>query len=191
MNGKKWPVILLALLFFGPFILAIALYAGRGAIGGFGLIENPDRELIAEPVSLPVEPIRLAGGGESEATWARSRWLLIYARLSPCEEECQAALTRLYQVYLALGHERDRVRKALLLAADGPPPILPPGFLHGVLDTGQGPGLTELLGRDRLEEGRYFVVDPLGNVILSYPDTADQERLLEDLELLLDASRIG
>lgn len=191
MNGRKWPVVALALLFFGPFILAVVLYAGRGAMGGFGLIENPDRELIAEPVALPLEPLQLADGSESDPGWARSRWLLIYARLSPCEGDCQPALTRLYQVYLALGHERDRVRKAFLVAAGGNPPTLPPGFLHGMLDATAEPGLIELLGRDRLEQGRYFVVDPLGNVILSYPDTADQERLLHDLELLLDASRIG
>jgi hypothetical protein len=51
--------------------------------------------------------------------------------------------------------------------------------------------LVRLLGQERLEAGRYFVVDPLGNVILTYPDDADQGRLREDLERLLDVSRVG
>jgi hypothetical protein len=42
-----------------------------------------------------------------------------------------------------------------------------------------------------LQEGRIFVVDPLGNLVVSYPPAPNQELLLEDLERLLDVSRIG
>ncbi|HUF73708.1 MAG TPA: hypothetical protein VMR74_12500 [Gammaproteobacteria bacterium] len=59
------------------------------------------------------------------------------------------------------------------------------------VDTPEGAALARLLGPERLADGRYFVVDPLGNLILSYPADADQGRLLEDLERLLNVSRIG
>ncbi len=191
MRSRRWPIVALAALFFGPFIVAILLYAARDTLGGFELVPNPDRELIGNPATLPLEPLRLADGTATDAAWARSRWSLIYARIPACGEGCQDALTRLHQVYLALGGDRDRVQAILLLPANETPVRTPPEFVTGVLDAPEGPGLISLLGRERLEEGRYFVVDPLGNVILSYPDDADQGRLLEDLERLLDVSRVG
>ena len=72
-----------------------------------------------------------------------------------------------------------------------PDATLPADFLTGALDGPDGAAWVSLLGPERLEDGRYFVVDPLGNLILSYPADADQKRLLEDLERLLDVSRIG
>jgi hypothetical protein len=61
----------------------------------------------------------------------------------------------------------------------------------GLLDRERDAELIQVLGVDRLEQGRLFVVDPLGNLILSYPPDADQARLLKDLERLLSVSRIG
>lgn len=191
MKSPRWPLVALALLFFGPFLVAVLLYAGRGAFGGFERLPNPDRELIAEPGLVPLEPLRLADGSVSEADWSRSRWSLIYARISPCEGECEPALIRLHQVWLRLGGDRDRARQIFLAPASELPITTPAEFLSGQIDAPESAGLIAALGEERLEEGRYFVVDPLGNVILSYPDAADQERLLHDLERLLEYSRVG
>jgi len=191
MNRRSWPVLALAALFFGPLLLAILMYAGREDLGGFAQLQNPDRELIANPASIPVEPLQLGDGSQTDAAWARSRWSLIYARISPCGDDCVGALTRLHQVWLSLGGDRDRVQQILLIPAAAVPDRVPPEFLTGILDAPDGPDFLQLLGQPRLTEGRYFVIDPLGNVILSYPDNADQSRLLKDLERLLDVSRVG
>ena len=39
--------------------------------------------------------------------------------------------------------------------------------------------------------GRLYVVDPLGNLVLSYPRAADRQGLLKDMERLLKLSHIG
>lgn len=181
----------LALLFFGPFIVALLLYGGRGSFGGFGQFENPDRELFAEPTTLPLIPIQLADGTDSAADWARSRWSLIYARMPRCEAQCEASLMRLRQVYLALGGDQDRVQLVFLAPIGEVPTNIPADYLHGRLEMARSDELTRVFGQERLEEGRYFVVDPLGNLILSYPDDADLGRLLKDLERLLGVSRVG
>jgi hypothetical protein len=106
-----------------------------------------------------------------------------------CEQACRAALERLNQVYLALG--TDRVQLVFLAPADELPSLPPLDLQFGALDDADGTDLVGLLGRERLSEGQYLIVDPLGNFILSYPADADQARLLEDLERLLDVSRIG
>lgn len=191
MNRKSWPLAALAALFFGPFVVAVLLYAGRDHLGGFTVMENPDRELIEYPQAMPVQPLVLPDGTVSDPAWARSRWNLIYARISPCGEDCQAALLRLNQVWLTLGRDRDRVQLVFLIPGGELPVQTPAGFLTGVLDAPGGPELERLLGQERLEEGRYFVIDPLGNVILSYPDNAEQDRLQGDLERMLDVSQVG
>jgi hypothetical protein len=191
MKRKYWPLAALAALFFGPFLVAVLLYAGRDHLGGFALVDNPDRELIENLQAIPVQPLALHDGTTSDPAWARSRWNLIYARISPCGEDCQAALTRLRQVWLTLGRDRDRVQLIFLIPGSGLPVQTPADFLTGVLDAPDGPELERLLGPERLEEGRYFVIDPQGYIMMSFPDDADQGRLQGDLERLLDVSQVG
>jgi hypothetical protein len=192
-SAKKnaWPVLAVAALCLGPFVVAVLLYANRDSFGGFELLENPDRELFASPPAIPLEPLSLASGGQTEPAWSRSRWSLIYASTGPCETECAEALTRLEQVWLSLGGDRDRVQRILLLSAAPEGVTVPDGFVIGLIELSGGDALVDLFGRERLELGRYFVVDPLGNIILSYPGAADQQGLLDDLERLLAVSRVG
>jgi cytochrome oxidase Cu insertion factor (SCO1/SenC/PrrC family) len=183
------PVPLLAILFVGPLVLAVVLYFWQGAIGGFGQIPNPDRELIEGSPQMPPIELTRPGSGVTATDGLRSRWSLIYARMPACEETCRQARERLNQVYLALG--TDRVQLVFLAPASELRSPQPVDWLTGVLDAANAADLIGVLGTERLDEGRYFVVDPLGNFILSYPADADQGRLLEDMERLLDVSHIG
>lgn len=183
------PLAGLTLLFGGSFVLALVLYFAGGP--RVDTLANPDRELLAGAIRIPAAPLDRPGGGQLPPDWARYRWSLIYAKIGPCETVCQAHLTRLTQVYLALGGDRDRTQR-VLLATDGVPDSVQDGMLVvGLLDRGAGVALADLLGRDRIEAGRFLVVDPLGLVVVSYPPDADQRRLLKDLERLLDVSRVG
>jgi cytochrome oxidase Cu insertion factor (SCO1/SenC/PrrC family) len=183
------PVAILALVFIAPFILAVVLYTWRGAFGGFSQLPNPDRELIENGPTLPTIELIASDDGRTLADGLRSRWSLIYARMPRCEDACREAVERLNQVYLALGTDRVQL---VFLAPPGESGGLPPiSLLTGVLDAADGAELVDLLGPERIEEGRFFVVDPRGTFILSYPADADQGRLLEDMERLLDVSRIG
>jgi hypothetical protein len=78
-----------------------------------------------------------------------------------------------------------------LAPVDGYASEIAAGYLVGDVRAPANNELIRLLGPERLAEGRIFVVDPLGNVVASYPADADQGRLLEDLERLLAVSRIG
>lgn len=181
----------LAALFVGPLAVALLLYAGRDIYGGFEMLPNPDRGLVEPPRVVPLKALELRGGGRSDEAWARSRWVLIYARMPACEGQCDGPLERVHQVFLALGGERDRVRLVFLAPADAEVAGLPAGFLVGDAAASANSELIQVLGPERLAAGGIFVVDPLGNFMLSYPPGADQDRLLRDLERLLEVSRIG
>ncbi len=177
MKHKALTPWLVALVCLGPFAAALFIY--YGPIGLTWLPQLPGtRELLAEPVALPA-PWRSAG---------EAPWQLIYARMSPCEQQCAQHLGRLLQVQLALGRDQDRVQRALWHV--GEPPVLDdPKLMAHALDDGVGRGIAEALGAERLQDGRVYVADPRGLVILSYPPDVEQKELLRDLQRLLSGSK--
>jgi hypothetical protein len=182
--------LLVGLVFFGPLLLAVLVYFGPFRPDALDQVPNPDRELISPPAPVPTSP-EAPGGRRLGEDWARYRWSLIYARISPCDGQCARDLERLTQVYIALGRDTDRVQRVYLASGGAALPDDDPELIVGRLDGEPGAALVRWLGRERLGRGRFFVVDPLGNLVASYPPDADQARLLKDLKRLLGVSRVG
>jgi hypothetical protein len=173
---------LVALVCFGPF--AVALFIFYGPLGPSWLPQLPgSRELLRDPVPLP-EAWRGALGAQPDAAHS---WQLIYARMAPCEQHCAQYLGRLLQVQLALGRDQGRVQRVVwhvgsVLELDDRQ------LAAHDLDDAAGRALVDALGAERLSEGRVYVADPRGNVILSYPPDVEQKELLRDLKRLLSGS---
>jgi hypothetical protein len=182
--------ILIAVACLGPYALAVFSYYVPSYVTERKLA-NPERTLLPHPVPLPAVSLRIPGGGTTSPDWARHRWSLVYARVSPCAGQCAWDLARLTEVHLALGRNSIRVQRVLLLADETFRMTGDPGLVVGYLDAERDALLVRALGPELLQEGRIFVVDPLGNLVVSYPPAPNQELLLEDLERLLDVSRIG
>jgi hypothetical protein len=51
--------------------------------------------------------------------------------------------------------------------------------------------LLQALGAERLAQGRVYIADPQGNVVVSYPAEVEQKELLRDLKRLLSVSGTG
>jgi cytochrome oxidase Cu insertion factor (SCO1/SenC/PrrC family) len=173
VRHKSFAPWLVALVCLGPFVAAILIY--YGPLGTTWLPQLPgSRELLAEPVALPRD---WQSGGEAP-------WQLIYARMSRCEQQCAQHLGRLLQVQRALGRDQDRVKRALWHVGDLPA-LDDPELTAHALDDGVGRDVAEALGVERLKDGRVYVADPRGLVILSYPPDVEQKELLRDLKRLL------
>ena len=190
---SRIQILLVALVCFGPVIGAYLLYYA-GDLGDLPRLENPERRLLQTPAELPALPGRSAEGADDDLL-SGTDWTLLYARTTPCGERCRQELIRLRQVHLALGRDQDRVRRVFV----GPQietveAVQDPMFsTAGVADAAGAEllGVLEQVGHPPGAEGRIYVVDPHGNLVMSYPPDADQEGLLEDLERLLSVSRIG
>lgn len=177
-RGRR-QLILLALVFFGPLLVAVAMYftgIGRGDAGvNYG-------ELLSPPAVL-----------EDKAHFdlgIRGRWTLLVARDGACAEACEQALVDIRQVRLATGREIDRIERAVLLPAGEP---LAARILaeHPGLRTFDGQSPLGALWTERALGEGVFLIDPVGNVILRYPMTPERKALLDDLKKLLKLSRIG
>jgi hypothetical protein len=104
--------------------------------------------------------------------------------MARCEQQCAQHLARLQQVQVALGRDQDRVQRALWHVG-GVPDLDDPKLVMRALDDDVGRGVAGALGAERLNDGRVFVANPRGLVIVSYPPDVEQKELLRDLKRLL------
>jgi cytochrome oxidase Cu insertion factor (SCO1/SenC/PrrC family) len=111
-------------------------------------------------------------------------WWLIVATSASCDDACVDAVTQLRQLHVLLNRDQSRVRRALLFDAD---------VAASTLDDFEAryPKLGLLIRQGEPVESGVYVVDPHGNVILSYPYRDAGKPVLEDLQKLLKASQIG
>ena len=173
---------LVALAVFGPFGVAMLVYYGPWGRNWLPQLAG-QRELLRAPVPLPPEWLP----GESGA----SSWLLIYARMSPCEQQCALELDRLSRVRQALGRDQERVQRALWYAGEAARLPADPELRVQRLDEAKGRAVAAALDPERIGNGRVYVADPRGSVILSYPAGVEQKELLRDLKRLLAGSGTG
>jgi hypothetical protein len=176
VKHKSFVPWLVALVCFGPFAVALLIYYAAPSL----LPQLPgSRELLEPPVALPAQ---WRSAGEAPGAWQ-----LIYARMTPCEQQCAQHLGRLLQVQLALGRDQNRVRRVVWhvgsLANLGDRDLTKLS-----LDDAAGRGIVAALGAERMVDGRVYVADPRGEVILSYPPDVEQKELLRDLKRLLAGS---
>jgi len=118
----------------------------------------------------------------------RGRWVLLAAGAAGCEGACERTLYAMRQAHTMQGRERDRVVRVWLHASGAPP---------GQELRQQHPGLVVALApRTTLAllpgaRSGIWLIDPLGNLVLSYPADPDIKGLAKDLARLLQTSRIG
>jgi len=185
-----WIPLLMAIVFLGPLSLAAYLYYGTdnwrpAAKSHHGDLIDPARKL----PPLPSASSDLFDG----------KWTLLYIGHGDCSDRCEQALHDMRQIRLALGKDRDRMQRVLLYLAPASGTDVAktkyPALIVAEVDAARDaqflktfPSLRE---QDLFTAGRIYIVDPLGNLILSYAQDANRSGLLEDVKRLLKLSRIG
>ena len=183
---------------FVPLLAAFVLYYGMGWRPGgqthHGDLLDPARPLSA--VSLARADGRMTGD-----QFLRGKWSLLYVGGGggDCDARCRQALVDTRQIRLALDQKAARVQRVFLYQGDCCTPGLldreHPDLIAARVDNAPG---GELLRPFPLHDnvpvgraGRIYVVDPLGNLVLSYAAETDRKGILTDLERLLKLSHIG
>jgi cytochrome oxidase Cu insertion factor (SCO1/SenC/PrrC family) len=190
----------LALMFFAPLGVAFYLYYGHGTWHPGGRVNAG--ELIEPPRPLPSLALPLQSSGETDPDFLRRKWTLLYVQQGPCAERCRSRLYETRQVRLALDRDMDRVQRVFI--ADGD--CCDFQFLHeqhpDLIAVRMSPAAASLLallprsgndgaGGDDANAQRIYLIDPLGNLMMSYAPGAKPKGLLEDMKRLLRLSQIG
>ena len=179
----------LAALFLLPLVLAFgAYYAGWRPTGSVN-----HGTLISPPRPLPALVLPRHGAGVAAAETFRGSWTLVYLGEVPCDPDCDHALLVMRQTRLSLNNDMTRVGRVWLATGRGAQGIRVPSDPGLIVLDATGPAAAALLAQFPVDGRAHslYVVDPLGNLMMSYDDRGDPHGLLEDLRKLLRLSHIG
>lgn len=174
---------MLVLVFVVPFLLAVLALKGDW----FNRAATNRGELLTPPLELP-ELLR----GDTPI------WRIFYVLPENCEQKCKNALYSLTQIWEASGREKERVIATIIKTEKSDP--------KAVNEVASKAHFDVLLAEHTVLSNVFqnaspqwlYISDTLGNVILRYPLSEEQQEavmksrdVLADLKKLLKLSRIG
>lgn len=190
-------LVLLALLFLGGTVIAMVLLQSGwrpARTKNYGELVQPARPIADVELDMFEAP-------RMRVSELRGKWTLVYFGPAECLRPCTDNLYKMRQITAAQGKEAHRVQR-LMVVTD--PKALDwlrytlteyPGTRVAI---GPRDAVQRLAGEFALPVGspldnlhRLYIVDPLGNLMMSYPADADPRGIHKDLGLLLKASQIG
>ena len=92
-----------------------------------------------------------------------------------------------------LGKEMDRLRRVFLHGSSPPDTVFLANEHQGLI-TLEDSSLSDLLNKKRparLSAGGYFLIDPLGNLVMYFRPDIEPSDMVDDIKRLLKLSRIG
>ncbi|MFN4292017.1 MAG: hypothetical protein ACK4E7_14225 [Permianibacter sp.] len=175
---NRWKLIGILLVFVLPVFFAYAGYFG----GWFQDYARSNRGELLQPVPQISAWQWQQADGQDFATGGK--WWLVYVHgAAACDAACELALYTLRQTWIGIGKENDRVRAGVIAS----------------LGSVALPEHTVALRAATLPVApAYYIIDPLGNVVLRYAAPASQQDAIErskdirkDFQKLLRFSHIG
>jgi hypothetical protein len=178
-------MLLIASVFFGPLAVATWMYYG----GYFQPEGRTNSGALLEPIvniaeEVPNSDVSSRGDGH---------WVLIYANSDECAESCENALYTIRQSQKMLGKEMDRLLRVFLHGESSPDTVFLADEHAGLIATRED-ALRALLNNKKpveLSAGGYFLMDPLGNLVMYFEPDINPSDMVEDIKRLLKLSRIG
>jgi len=188
----------LMLIFAAPFCAAWLIYnftdLGKGDQGSnFG-------ELVKPPVSIPDLILTDLVTGE-QTLRLHGKWSVVYSMDKDCGLDCKHSLDMMLSLKFAFEKDSGRIQ-SMVSVPDGAILIELKKYLvqqnsqHLLLlpDPGQvtddKPG-SAVVSKALLGMNKIYIIDPLGNLMMSYDARSKPEGIINDLKRLLRYSRIG
>lgn len=180
-----------------PVLIAFYMYYTRWQPSGasnYGTLVEPQR-----PVP-PAEALRLTqlDGTPFDLRSLAGKWVMLTVDGGECPESCAKKLFIMRQTHASTGKSVTRIERVWLVddttplhtqvirAYDGMTMVrADPAQLAQFLNVPPGGDVRAALAR------HIWLVDPLGNLMLRFPENPDPAALRKDLGKLLHASRIG
>lgn len=173
-----------------PFMLALYLFYNPQVLDGFGT--NNRGQLVQPTVDLPALKMQTLDGRTFDLASAQGNWSLLLLAGSSCGDGCMQNLFHLRQIRLAMGEDRYRVRRLMLLTDGGETAGLAQRlepFEGTQVLVGPGDTREKMLGllavNGDATEGRVYTIDPQGRLILSYQPNPPWKDVLKDLQHLI------
>lgn len=199
-KGKgRQQLILLVAFFVAPILIAITLYNTMPAGG-------PTKTKNAGDLVTPARPLTnvmlLSESGKNyQFSDMYKTWVMVYIGDADCDKACADVLYKMRQSRLAQRGEHLRIKRLYISTAGKAKASLKKVLKdHPGLEvvSGNTKDINAVLKQFKLDNkapaksaNRLYLVDPFGNLMMSYESGFDAKGLIKDLTLLLKISRIG
>jgi hypothetical protein len=188
-RGRR-TLLIVAAVFLVPVAVAFTLYYGKlwrpANSASKGMLIDPARPL-------NVAGLRNADGTSAGADVFAGKWTLVYIGDGRCDADCRTALVFGRQSRLALNNEMTRVQRVFLATGSCCDTDYfareQPGLLAYDAASPEAAALLAQFPAGRTST--LFIVDPLGNLMMSHDASQTTKGLLSDLKKLLKLSHIG
>lgn len=191
-KGRRMLVFLLV-LFALPVLVVLGMYQFDYRPGG-----SSHGDLLAPPKGLRLPSTKTLQGEAFSADQWKKKWSVVFVSESGCNAGCQNSVHLLRQIHVSLNKEIDRVQRLLIVSNTADPAELaaiqlqyPDLVILAAPETAALARQFDLPGQPAGTSGRTYIVDPLGNLIMSYPSGFDPKGLREDMTRLLKYSWVG
>ena len=179
-------------------LLGIAALALLPVVGSYLLYwfwapeDHANYGTLIEARPLPNEPLTLVGGKPFSIEQLRGRWVLVVIDSGACPRSCEERLWLIRQVRQAQGEQLRRVERVWLIDDNRIPDArLGRDYAGTWFVAVQAHPILDGFGAEGARRGHIYLVDPLGNVMMRFPDNPQPRRIIRDLGRLLKYSSVG
>jgi len=194
--ANRKPFFVVLSLFVAPLLLAFAIYYGSN----WRPTSTTNKgELITPAIPLPAITLTKADGTATDAKFLRDTWTLVFIGAGDCDATCRTALDNTRNARLLLGKDSPRVSRVFVYSGACCDKAYfsteQVGLSTVSIDGDAGQSLLKLFpagtAGSALDARRTYIVDPLGNLMMSYAPGVDPRDIYQDLKKLLTLSHIG
>lgn len=173
-------------VFVVPVIAAYLAYFGWRPAGhtNYGTLLTPAPLQHAQGRALDGQPFPLDA--------LQGKWVMVHVGPAQCDADCAQQLYLMRQTRITQGKHQSRIERLWVVTDAG----RPDGALlreHEGLHVWRpdNAAFTEQFPASKNRAAHIYLVDPLGNLMLRFPENPDPKGIMKDLKLLLKASQIG
>ncbi|MFV1997168.1 MAG: SCO family protein [Acidiferrobacterales bacterium] len=195
-TSNRIKILLVAVIFLAPITAAtvLKLTGWRPAqTGNYGKLIQPARPLIDLQ-------LRMLDGGRIAISDYQHTWLMVTFASGNCDDFCKSNIYKMRQVHAATGKNYKRVKRLLVFTDNTNGKIIK--YLEAYPDmtvvNGPASAIRDLASQLQTHDGtaldnlnRVYLIDPLGNFMMTYDRDADPGKMRKDLGRLLRVSHIG
>ncbi|TFW28800.1 SCO family protein [Massilia horti] len=193
VNGR-WKMLLVFLICAAPMIAAYVAYyiVKPTSRNNYGTLIDPRNHPI------PAMATTTLDGRPQTLDAFKGKWIMLKAGGGACNDACRNQLFEMRQLRLMQGKEMDRIERVWLITDSEPLDTIVIREFDGthMLRAPQNV-VNQWLPADpgTTFEDHIYLIDPLGNLMLSFPKDADRpearKKMHKDIAKLLKASAIG